>query len=484
MRKSAIIILCFIFLINVLPVSGQDKMQNYKDEATEWIDNNKEKIDEAAYDIWEYAELAFGEYRSAERLSDLVEQQGFSLERGVADIPMAFIATYGSGSPVIGILGEYDALPGLSQKAGVTYQDAIDQGGPGQGCGHNLLGVGSAAAAIAVKQVMEKYGLPGTIKFFGCPAEEAGGGKIYMVRDGFFDGLDVCFDWHPSQKNLVSLQTSTAMNNFHITFKGKTAHAAGDPWNGRSALDAVELMNIGVNFLREHLKPTVRIHYVIPNAGQAPNVVPDYASVWYFVRDRDRTGVEYAFDRVLKIAEGAALMTGTEYELYIEDGLYNYMVNKELAVVIQKNLEFVGAPPFTPEDHEYAREIQRNLGKDEDSMHVEIPELFEPDSYMGGGSTDAADVSWKVPTARFSTACWPMNSPGHSWVVVSSAGYSVGFTGMRTAAKTIASSVIETLLDPSIIERAQAEFTEKTEDFIYKSPLPAGQKPKIIDKKK
>jgi len=470
MGKASKHLVCSMALA-LLPAAlyGQSAMEQYKKEAIRWVDDNGAVLDEAAKDIWSYAEIAFAEHKSSERLSNLLDEQGFEIKRGVAGIPMAFIATYGSGRPTVGILGELDALPGLSQKSYTANKVPIEQGAPGHGCGHNLLGVGGAGAAMAVKQVMEKNNIPGTVMFFGCPAEETGDGKVYMAKEGLFDGLDICFDWHPGNRNAAILQTTTAVNDFEVTFRGKTAHAAGDPWNGRSALDAVELMNIGVNFLREHLKPTVRIHYVIPDAGMAPNVVPDYAKAWYYVRDIDRRGVEEVYGRILKIAEGASLMTDTEREIYFNSGVYNYLSNREVAK----------PPEFTEQEQQFARQLQRNLGKEEDGLSTKIEPLEEPKGYSGGGSTDAADVSWIVPTSRIRTVCWPIHTPGHSWGVVTCAGSSIGFAGMRTASKTIAASAVEVLLDGSIIERARAEFKKKTKDFKYKSALSQDQKPRI-----
>lgn len=264
-----------------------------------------------------------------------------------------------------------------------------------------------------------------------------------------------------------------------MSFTGKTAHAAGDPWDGRSALDAVELMDVGVNFLREHVHPTVRIHYVIPDGGKAPNVVPDHAKVWYFVRGKDRAEVEEVYDRVLKIAEGAALMSGTAHEVYLITGVYNKLVNHEVAGLLHRNLEFAGAPQFTDAEQTFAREIQKSVGKKEDGMSVKIKPLEEPKGYSGGGSTDVADVSWIVPTATLGTACWALESPGHSWAVATCSGSSVGFRGMLVAAKTLAASGIEALQDPTIIEKARAEFKEKTRGFTYKSAVPPGQKPRL-----
>ena len=480
MLKRLIFIQLYGFILFIYqPGYAQSDMDRNKQLAFQWVDNHQTALDSAAQAIWEYAETALLEHRSADYLADMLEREGFTVERDVADLPTAFVATYGSGRPVIGILAEYDALPGLSQKVDTAVKDALEPGQPGHGCGHNLFGVASSAAAIAIKSVMQQQNLKGTVKLFGCPAEETVVGKVYMAKEGLFNDLDLCLDWHPGGENQVSLGTSNALNNFEVTFHGKTAHAAGDPWNGRSALDAVELMNVGVNFFREHVEPTVRIHYVIPNAGQAPNVVPDYAKVWYYVRDKDRKGVENVYERVLKIAEGAALMTETTHEVYLITGVYNKMVNRTVAEVMHKNLKMVGPPQFTEQEQAFARDLQKAFGKEQKGLAVEIKEFKDPEKYMGGGSTDVADVSWLVPTASLSVACWPLETPGHSWGIVTCTGSQIGMKGMHVAAKTIAASGIEVLMDPAIIAHAQEEFNEKTKDFTYKSAVPDNQKPRL-----
>jgi aminobenzoyl-glutamate utilization protein B len=491
--KKLIILVSFIFCIyfsnsylpagpagfqESLPVGKAIKNEKQKKAAVLKIDQMTQKLNTAAKKIWDYAELALEEYRSSKLLAKILEQNGFKIEWGVGGLAVAFVAVYGSGRPVVGILGEYDALPGLSQKAGIPYQEAIKKGGPGHGCGHNIFGVAGVGAAIAIKEIMQQFDLKGTIKFFGCPAEETVEGKIYMAKDGAFKDLDICLDWHPSSKNRVSLKTSNALNNFEVTFSGKTSHAAGDPWHGRSALDAVELMNIGINYLREHVQPTVRMHYVIPDAGLAPNVVPDHARGWYYVRGKDRIEVEEVFKRVVKIAEGAALMTNTSHHIHIHTGVYNYLKNRIVAKVLHENLSWIGAPPFDEKDHMLARKMQENLGKKKEGMNIKIEPFKEPEGYRGGGSTDAADVSWLVPTASVNVACWPLNVPGHSWCVTSFSGSSTGFKGMCTAAKILACSAIDFFTSPEIIKKAWKEFNEKTKGFVYKSALPKDQKPR------
>ncbi len=488
MKPSGSMALLVVFMFfcgqaNAKAVS-QKRMLSLKKEALSRIDDMKETLDHAAKQIWEFAEIALQEHRSSELLARILEEQGFEVERGVAGLPTGFIAVYGQGQPVIGILGEYDALPGLSQKPGIPNQEAIKAGTPGHGCGHNIFGPASAGAAIAVKQVMERYNLKGTVKFFGCPAEETVEGKVYMARDGHFSGLDICLDWHPSSSNEVDLDTSNALNNFEVIFHGKTSHAAGDPWNGRSALDAIELMNHGINYLREHVKPTVRMHYVILDGGMAPNIVPDLARAWYYVRGKDRQEVEEVYARVLKIIDGAALMTGTSHEVRLVTGVYNYLKNKEVAKLLYKNLRWQGPPGFTDQEQDFARQMQKTCGQKEAGLNTTIEPFKEKEGYWGGGSTDAADVSWLVPTASLNTACVPLDVPGHSWCVVSSVGSSVGLKGMLTAAKVLAAAAIEALLDPAVVKRAQAEFKEKTKGFIYKSAIPKDQKPRSSSTKR
>nr|WP_321268636.1 amidohydrolase [uncultured Sulfurimonas sp.] len=481
MSKSTttIVIYMCIFMLIPLSITAQKNPDAYKREAVAWLESNEAQFDDAAGKINEYAETAFKEHKSAKLLADMLEKQGFAVERGVADIPTAFVATYGSGYPVVGILAEYDALPGLSQKPGGTTKDPIEQGKPGHGCGHNLFGTGSTAAAIAAKNVMAEHNLKGTIKLFGCPAEETLAGKIYMAKAGVFDDLDICFTWHPSAENKAKLAKTIAMNNFEVIFRGKTAHGAGDPWNGRSALDAVELMNTGVNYMREHVKPTVRIHYSIPHGGEAPNIVPDYAKVWYFVRDVDRPGVDHVYNWVLKCAEGAALMTETEMEVNLLTGCYEYLPNHALTKLLDKNLRFVGPPKFTEEDQEYAKEMQRNLGVPEKGLLNDIPEYSDKET-TGGGSTDVADVSWLVPiSGELGITTTPAGVPWHSWAVSSSSGCSAGFKGMHTAAQTLATSAIEAFMNTKIVEEAKTEFRESTKDFTYTCAVPLNQKPPL-----
>jgi len=432
--------------------------------------------------VHSYAETALREYRSADYLADLMERHGFTVERGVADIPTAFVASYGSGKPVVGILAEYDALPGLSQEAGVPTHEPVEADEPGHGCGHNLFGAGSAAGALGMKAVMEKHGLAGTVRLFGCPAEETVVGKVYMAKAGVFDGLDVCFNWHPGGSCGISVGSNNALNNFEVTFHGRTAHAAADPHNGRSALDAVELMDIGVNFLREHLKETTRIHYVIKDGGRAPNIVPETATVWYFVRDVNREGVEHAYERVLKCAEGASIMTDTTYDVRLVTGTYNYLPNGVLSHLLYDNLKEIGPPEFTDEEVAFAKAMQRAIGREENGFKTGIDD-YPVNQRASRASTDASDVSWIAPTSgELGVTTSPRGIPGHSWCVASASGASSGLKGMIVAGKVLAASGVEALMDKKIVEEAQKEFREKTEGFTYKSALPADQKPPLPER--
>ncbi len=461
-----------------------DRADDLKKEAMAWVDSHAGQLERAAASIHGFAELGLEEYKSSKLLADMLEKGGFRVERGVADMPTAFVGTWGSGKPVIGILAEFDALPGLSQKAANPSQITEIEGGPGHGCGHNLFGAGSVGAALAMKAAMEKNKIPGTVKLFGTPAEEITIGKGYMIKAGVFDGVDACLNWHPSGQNKIHLTSNRALNSFEVVFRGKTAHAAGGPWDGRSALDAVELMDAGVNYLREHVKETVRIHYAIMDGGKAPNIVPDYARVWYFVRDYNRKTVEEVYARVLKCAEGAALMTGTTHEIRFIGGIYNYLPNKTVSEVVQKNMEMVGVPTYTAEETAYAKALQKTLGAEEKGMAASIEPLKES-TVISGGSTDASDVSWIIPTnGELGIACIPPGSPGHSWATTSASGSSVGFKGMIMASKVLAASGIDLVLDAATMEKAKAEFLEKTKDSPYKSPIPDGLKPTIPERKK
>jgi aminobenzoyl-glutamate utilization protein B len=414
------------------------------------------------------------ETKSAKLLADYAERQGFRVERGVAGLSTAFTATYGQGRPVIGILGEYDALPGLSQKAS-TVKEPLQADAPGHGCGHNLLGSASLGAALAVKELIAGGKLQGTVRFYGTPAEEAVGGKVYMARAGLFKELDVCLAWHPDDKTRADTQGGQAIIDFIVEFKGKAAHAAADPWNGRSAVDGLELFTHGLNMMREHVKPSVRMHYTIVKGGDVPNVVPEYAKLWCWVRDWTRAGVDDVFERVRKMVDGAALMAGVEGKLTVQGGDYELLINMTGARLLHSNLTWLGPIQYTPEEQEFARSIQRANGVEPSGLNGKIQPLEGQERQ--GGSTDVGDVSWIVPTLHLSVTTASEGAPWHAWPVVACAGMSIGHKGMMYAAKALAATMIDLYEDAKVREEVQAEFREKTRSQIYKPYIPEGPPP-------
>lgn len=429
--------------------------------------------------LWSMAETALREHESADLLIAVLEEQGFAIERGVAGMPTAFVASYGSGEPSIGILAEYDALPGVGNEA-VPRRQARDDGTPsGHGCGHNLFAAGSVGAALALKHVIDEHGLDGTIRLFGTPAEETLVGKVYMAKAGLFDDLDVALEWHPTTETQVRNQPGRAMNNFEVEFFGQAAHGSSDPWNGRSALDAVELMNHAVNMMREHVMPTTRIHYVIPNAGEAPNVVPEYARAWYFVRDVDRESVENWYGWMLDIAEAAARATRVEHKSFLITGVHSYRLNRPLLEALQANLEYVGAPPFSEEEQEFARELQRFLEIEEAGYNTHVKPLADEPEPVSGGSTDVAEVSHIVPTAGVRIATAAEGVPWHSWASTACHGTEAGVKGAVVAAKTLAMTGVDLLTDGQLLDAAKAAFIDAGGDRPYVSPLPPDQDPPL-----
>jgi len=459
------------------PLAAQD-VRTLQERAWAEVDARAGTLTGLSDGLWRTAETSLREHESSAMLADHLEEEGFTVERGVADMPTAFVARWGSGSPVIGILAEFDALPGISNVARPERRSLVE-GGAGHGCGHNLFGAGSVGAAIAAKTVMEAEGLPGTVVLYGSPAEETVIGKVYMAKAGVFDDADVVLDWHPGHETGADYERTRAMNNFTVEFFGQTAHGAADPWNGRSALDAVELMNHAVNMMREHLPTSTRIHYVIDDGGGAPNVVPDYARVWYFVRDLEREGVEHAYEWVLDAAEGAALATRTTHEVTLTTGVHAYLLNRPLAELLDRNLRAVGAPEWTEEEQAFAREIQRATEKEERGMHVGIDSLPTDEIPAQGGSTDVAEVSRIAPTAKIRVASSPLDTPWHAWPVVASGGTSIGHKAMLTAARTLAGAVVELAVSPDVVEAARADFLERTGGEPYVSPIPVDQKPPV-----
>jgi len=426
--------------------------------------------------IWNWAELGYQEAKSSSLLQENLKNEGFSIETGLADIPTSFVATYGSGSPVIGILAEFDALPGLSQDT-VPVQKPLISGGSGHGCGHNLFGTASVSAAIALKEWLLQSKRAGTIKVYGTPAEEGGGGKVYMVRAGVFSGTDVVLHWHPADNNNANPESCLAFISGIFRFYGISTHAAAAPEKGRSALDGVEAMNFMVNLMREHVPQESRIHYVITKGGLASNVVPDYAEVEYTVRHPDvRTTIEL-WERVVKAAEGATLGTGTTMKYEVSSGLYNLLPNETLAKLMHANLEKVGGINYTPEEQAFAEEIQKTL-KNPPSIHS-VQKVMPYQMGYFPASTDVGDVSWVVPTVGLGVATWVAGTPAHSWQAVATNGMSIGFKGMQNAAKTLAMTAIDILNNPSIVAQAKAEMNKvRGIDFQYKS-LVGDRKPPL-----
>jgi aminobenzoyl-glutamate utilization protein B len=459
--------------------ASAQSLSSEKQTALDAVDQISSQIHLMAMRLWDYSEIALMEAQSADFLIGVLEQEGFSVQRGVADMPTAFVASWGSGGPVIGVLAEYDALPGIGNDPVPHRQPRVDGITSGQGCGHNLFGAGSVGAAIALKRTMDKHGIQGTVKLFGSPAEETVVGKVYMAKAGVFDGLDGVLDWHPSLETQVRNQPGRALNNFIVEFHGQAAHGAGDPWNGRSALDAVEMMDYGVNMMREHVRPTARIHYVIPSAGEAPNVVPEYAKVWYYVREADREKVEEYYDWILKIAEGAAMATRTTHEVTLITGVHETLLNRPLQEVMQENLEAVGAPQFSEEYQEFAKALQRSLDLEEKGLDTEIKPLADEPEPVSGGSTDVAEVSYLAPTVSVSVTSAAADIPWHSWATAASHGIEGSVAAAEVAAKVMALTGVDMLTDPTLLERAKAFFDEQTEGRPYQSPIPVDQKPPL-----
>ena len=460
-----------------------------------WIEDNKEHLIEISDKIWEVAELGLIEFKSSALLAGELKKHGFRVECGVAGMPTAFVASWGKGKPVIGVLGEYDALPGLSQKD-IPREEPRESGKPGHGCGHNIYGTSAMAAAIAVKKAMEKSGLRGIIKFFGCPAEENYSGKVYMVRDGYFNNVNAVLGHHPGSMNAASLRSSLSIVSARFHFYGKAAHAGGAPEQGRSALDAVELMNVGVNFLREHVIQDARIHYIVEKGGFQPNIVPPYARSWYYVRAPERHEVEYIYDWIVDIAKGAAMMTRTELKVEVEAGIYNVVPNRTLAELIVKNMREIGLPKYSREELTFAAEIAKTIPREakvtqlkntkrpgweqlvDKLLDDEVPDPWGDGEYMHG-STDVADVSWRVPTVEFYTATWTLGTPGHSWQNVAQSRVGLGHKSLIFSAKVMAGATIDLLTDGKIVRKAKEEYRERIGNRKYKSPIPVGSKPPL-----
>ncbi|MCK0159374.1 amidohydrolase [Allomuricauda sp. F6463D] len=466
MKKISTLLILGLLSINL----SAQKMPKDKREVVASVEKHKENLIKISDSIWALAETAFEESISSELLADYAEENGMTVTRGVADIPTAFVATYGSGKPVISVLGEFDALPGLSQNT-VPNKDPRIDGAPGHGCGHNMFGAASLGAAIAIKEQIEAGNIKGTVKFLGTPAEEKYFGKIWMVEAGLWDDVDVNVSWHPSSEIEADVQSGLSLIDFMIEFYGQAAHASSDPWNGRSAADALELYTTGINYYREHVKPTSRIHYHIQDGGQVVNVVPDYARLWVRVRDPKREVMLPTFERVKAMAEGAAIMANVDYKYSLISGIYETLVNREGGKIMQNNLELLGPITYTDEEITFGKAIQEATGKPQVGMDGEVHPLKETAELPGGGSTDVGDVSWNVPNINLGVTVAPKDTPWHSWAVVACGGMSIGHKGMVYASKAMGMTMLDLFDDPKLVEKVKEEYNARKGDVKYEAMI-------------
>ena len=472
MKKLSYLILGMLLSTTVLA-------QKSEKAVLKQIDKNADAYGEIANQIWQYAEVGYQETQSSSLLQTTLKEAGFEVTSSVAGMPTAFVASYGSGEPVIGILAEFDALPGVAQEA-IPERQPIEGQAAGHACGHHLFGTASTAAAIATKNWLKATKTTGTIRVFGTPAEEGGAGKVYMVREGLFDDVDVVLHWHPGNANSANPGSSLANKSAKFRFTGIPSHAAGAPERGRSALDGVESMNYMVNMMREHVPMESRIHYVITRGGEAPNVVPGFAEVYYYVRHPEMSMVKSLFERVVKTAEGAALGTGTTMEYEVIHGIYNLLPNETLAELMYENLVEVGGVEYTSDEMSFAETIQTTYESEATIASAATVKPYEVIRRTGGGSTDVGDVSWTVPTTGLRTATWVPGTAAHSWQAVAAGGTSIGTKGMMVAAKTIALTAMDIFEDPTIVIKAQKELLDKRgADFMYESLL--GDRPPPLD---
>ncbi len=440
------------------------------------VEKHQQELINLSDSVWKFAEIALKENQSAKILADYAEKNGLKVQRGVAAMPSAFTAEYGAGKPVIAILGEFDALPGLSQKAQPT-REVLKENAPGHGCGHNMFGAASLGAAVAIKELIATGKIKGTVRFYGTPAEEDIGGKIYMARAGLFNDVDISLDWHPDSENKANMQSSQSMVSYLIEFKGKSAHAAADPWNGRSALDGAEFFAHGINYLREHVHPSVRMHYVFKKAGEVPNVVPAEASVWLWIRDSKRTGVAAVEKRMREIAQGAATMAGVESSIKLLSGDYELLINETGAKALQANMEIVGPIIYTKEENDFANRIMKEYGVEAKGMKGVIKPLETTKTDPDGGSTDVGDISYTVPEITLLAATAPFEAPWHSWVVVACGGMSIGHKGMLFAAKSLSTTMVDLFENEKLRQDIRKEFDQRKGNEVWKPMLPDGPPP-------
>ncbi len=454
-----------------------------KSDVLKYLNNISKEVKEISLKVWNNPEISGKEKDSANLFREILKSHDFTIKE-IEGMEHGFVAEYGSGSPVIAVLGEYDALPGLSQSLDTKF-NPVETNGPGHGCGHNLLGSAALGSVLAVKKYLEETKTSGTIRFFGCPEEETLIGKVKMIKAGAFEGCDLALSWHPMNANTAIENAFLSNNSIKFKFHGISAHAAQSPESGRSALDAVELMNVGANYLREHVVDSARIHYTITNAGGAPNIVPKEAESWYFVRAPRRKDVEEITERLFKVAKGAAMMTETTVDFEVIGGCYEMLPNKVLFDLTHKNMLEIGVPSYTEEELDFAKTIQESLdpnmvegevkkyidSDDKVYLHQEILEKEKVNSVSVAGSSDSGDVSWIMPMSLFLTATWPLGVPAHSWQATSSSGSSIGLKGMIYAAEIFSGMMYDLLNDSSLVEDAKAEFNKRTEKRKYVSPL-------------
>ena len=467
MNKKIIIFIAMLSIMSSIEVNSDDSS----------INQHQKQYEDIAMKIWELAEVGYQEYESSKLLIDSLKGHDFEITEGVADIPTAFIAEYGTGYPTVAILGEFDALPGVSQSSS-PYRENGSNENAGHACGHHLFGAGSAWTAVAVKDWMKNNNIKGTIRFYGTPAEEGGSGKVYMARSGLFDDVDIVLHWHPGSVNHARPRTSNANKSVKIKYKGISAHAASAPHKGRSALDGVEALNMMTNLMREHIPQESRMHYVITKGGLAPNVIPEEAEVYYYIRHPDKDVVEELFLRVIKAAEGAAMGTETQMSYEVMHGNYSLMPNDTLQKIMHKNLEDRGGIKYTDAEVEYAETIMKSF-IDNDSEIGDQEKILNYRMTHGYGSTDVGDVSWLVPTAGARIATWVPGTSAHSWQAVASGGMSIGLKGTKLAVEVLTDTAKHIYLNPSIVEESKKELSDRIgKDFNY-IPLLGDRKPPL-----
>ena len=459
MKKFLVFLLAWL----VAPAQGDDA-----DVMLGFLERNEARFGSVAMDIWDYAELGYLETKSSERLQQVLASEGFEIQAGVAGIPTAFVASFGAGKPVIGVLAEFDALPGISQSRAPT-RDILEDKHAGHACGHHLFGAGSAAAAIAIRQWLEDNKVSGTIRLYGTPAEEGGSGKVYLVRAGLFDDVDTVLHWHPADRNSANASSTLANKSARFKFRGVSAHAAAAPHRARSALDAVEAMNYMVNLLREHVPQETRIHYIVSHGGEAPNVVPDFAESYYYVRHPDAATLGQLWERVVNIAEAAAKGTETQLSVEVMHGNHSVLPNEELAQLMHSNLSRVGGVHYDAVEAVFAEKLSESLHGNYIGMEQEI---MPYEVRQGMGSTDVGDISWVVPTVGMRAATWVPGTAAHSWQAIAAGGTSIGIKGMTVAAKTLALTARDLFLQPALIDAAVQEFNmRRGENFQYRALL-------------